>query len=299
MQVLALSATNSNVVDVHPTLVRPYVGNIEQGLDRLVSAFSRLICQAVIKQLDFGDVLLLWDCPASFTLDMEKSAAMKGVVIETMLPSSSVLDQTMSLPGSEQALQRRLTQILLDKNVTRAFSWQKSHAVASAIGKIVPVDSLESYVTAEASQILPDKLWRVSSSLDQALALGPASVVEQKSVKIISAAAISGAMFRPSDVAVVDWLADRTVPMTLEPVDARPLFVNNRSYWLVGLTGNLGLSLCRWMISHGAKYIAISSRNPSVDPGWLQGFEAAGATVKIYQKYCHHFPVDMFYANYH
>jgi hybrid polyketide synthase/nonribosomal peptide synthetase ACE1 len=285
MQVLALSATNSNVVDVHPTLVRPWVGDVEQSLSHLVSAFSRLICQAVIKHLDFGDVLLLWDCPASFTSDMEKSAAMKGVVVEIMSPSTGGWDPAMFLAGSEQALQRKLTQFLHDRNITRAFCWQKSGAVAPTINKLVPFDSLDLYMTPNASQVSLDKLWRVSSSLDQALALSIASKVDLKSIKLVPAAKIAGEAFSSSDLVVIDWCTASTVPMTLEPVDARPLFVKDRSYWLVGLTGNLGLSLCRWMIAHGAKYIAVSSRNPKIDPRWLKGFEAAGATVNFYQKY--------------
>ena len=57
------------------------------------------------------------------------------------------------------------------------------------------------------------------------------------------------------------------------------------TYWLVGLTGGLGLSLCRWMISRGAKYIVISSRNPKIDPRWMTLFASLKATVKVYAKY--------------
>ena len=69
--------------------------------------------------------------------------------------------------------------------------------------------------------------------------------------------------------------------MTVEPVDQRPLFRSDRTYWLVGLTGGLGLSLCQWMISRGARYIVISSRSPEVDPRWSAHFESLGAIVKV------------------
>lgn len=68
----------------------------------------------------------------------------------------------------------------------------------------------------------------------------------------------------------------------VEPVDHQPLFQCDKTYWLVGLTGDLGLSLCEWMARRGARHIALSSRQPNVDCAWLEHFRSLGATVKIF-----------------
>lgn len=67
---------------------------------------------------------------------------------------------------------------------------------------------------------------------------------------------------------IVSWNSD--LPVVVRPADhSSSLFRGDRSYWLVGLTGDLGLSLCEWMIQRGARYVVLSSRRPDVDSEWL------------------------------
>ncbi|KAJ5281819.1 polyketide synthase [Penicillium angulare] len=56
-------------------------------------------------------------------------------------------------------------------------------------------------------------------------------------------------------------------------------FRGDKTYWLAGLTGDLGLSLTRWLISRGARHIVLTSRNPKIDAAWLDAMNA-NATVK-------------------
>lgn len=54
----------------------------------------------------------------------------------------------------------------------------------------------------------------------------------------------------------------------------------DRTYWLVGLSGSLGLSLVDWMVKQGARHIVITSRNPSkIDRGWIAGHKRGGVTI--------------------
>ena len=50
------------------------------------------------------------------------------------------------------------------------------------------------------------------------------------------------------------------------------------------IAGSLGLSLCDWMIEHGAKYAVITSRNPKVDLAWVEINRRKRAVVKILAK---------------
>ena len=80
----------------------------------------------------------------------------------------------------------------------------------------------------------------------------------------------------------VSWTAEKSVLAKIVPAEEGFEFANDKTYLLVGLTGDLGLSLCRWMVEHGAKYIALTSRNPKVSQEWLDLMERRGATIKIY-----------------
>ncbi|GAP92219.1 putative polyketide synthase [Rosellinia necatrix] len=81
--------------------------------------------------------------------------------------------------------------------------------------------------------------------------------------------------------AIIDWTLGSQALVRLSPADSLVIFSNDKTFWLVGLTGGLGLSLCEWMIHRGARYIMLSSRNPKIDPAWLANMQTLGATVKI------------------
>lgn len=86
---------------------------------------------------------------------------------------------------------------------------------------------------------------------------------------------------------VVDWAAERTDKLSarISPVDSGRLFVEDKAYLLVGLTGDLGRSLCRWMVLHGAQHVVLTSRNPRVDPKWIAHVDALGGRVTVLSMY--------------
>ena len=98
----------------------------------------------------------------------------------------------------------------------------------------------------------------------------------------LTLADISDHLHAGEPLRVIDWTAKLTIPIKVSPVDSTTLFADDKTYWLVGLAGGLGLSLCTWMVDHGAKSVVITSRNPKVDPTWLESLAAMGAVVKIF-----------------
>ncbi|KAH6627325.1 hypothetical protein F5144DRAFT_494218 [Chaetomium tenue] len=54
---------------------------------------------------------------------------------------------------------------------------------------------------------------------------------------------------------------------------------------LPGLTeafARLGKSLCKWMAEHGARHIAISSRTPVIEGGWVKSMATLGCNVRLF-----------------
>jgi amino acid adenylation domain-containing protein len=81
--------------------------------------------------------------------------------------------------------------------------------------------------------------------------------------------------------AVLDWRREGLVDAVVPPLEARNFFSSTKTYFLVGMAGELGQSLCRFMVRGGARYIVLGSRNPTKDPHWLQPLRANGADIRI------------------
>ncbi|KAF4539204.1 Beta-ketoacyl synthase [Lasiodiplodia theobromae] len=91
---------------------------------------------------------------------------------------------------------------------------------------------------------------------------------------------VPGHRGKAEQLSVVDWVADATVPANVQPIDTGAnLFKPDRTYFMVGLSGEVGQSITQWMIRHGARHVVLTSRNPQVDPEWIETLEDEYAAV--------------------
>ncbi|KAI1777001.1 hybrid PKS-NRPS PsoA [Hypoxylon cercidicola] len=81
---------------------------------------------------------------------------------------------------------------------------------------------------------------------------------------------------------VVSWADVGSIRIPASPATDDQLFGPHKTYFLVGLTGEVGLSLCEWMINHGARHFALASRNPVVSPEMILHLKSKAATVRIF-----------------
>lgn len=110
-----------------------------------------------------------------------------------------------------------------------------------------------------------------------------ASSATQKRDKesIIPLADVAGALATDTSLRVVDWTTASSVKALVRPIDHGDIFRANATYLLVGLTGDLGQSLCTWMVDHGARHIVLSSRRPKVNPKFIAELAAKGAHINV------------------
>lgn len=80
---------------------------------------------------------------------------------------------------------------------------------------------------------------------------------------------------------ILDWKEDRVVSHVTKPLVEEKLLRPYKTYLLVGLTRDLGQSLCRLFVQHGARNIVLVSRNPNKTPKWRDELNAAGANIRI------------------
>lgn len=88
---------------------------------------------------------------------------------------------------------------------------------------------------------------------------------------------------RPADdLAIIDWTGPNTaLPARITRFETNQIFKADKTYWLVGLSGGLGISLCNWMIERGVRHLVLTSRTPKIDPRWIKTHEKNGVTIRI------------------
>ncbi|KAK4194958.1 KR domain-containing protein [Triangularia verruculosa] len=80
-------------------------------------------------------------------------------------------------------------------------------------------------------------------------------------------------------LSVIDWKTS-SVLVGVVTVDNDTVFHPDKTYLMVGLSGEVGQSLCEWMVKHGAKYVVLTSRKPKVNPEFVRHLESYGATIR-------------------
>lgn len=106
----------------------------------------------------------------------------------------------------------------------------------------------------------------------------PASIAREK-VPALPLQNSNGFLVPTNSFTVVDW-SPPIVQALVRPIDHGPIFRADGTYLLVGLTGELGQSLCAWMVAHGAQNIVLTSRRPRVSQSFIDSCAAEGAIIK-------------------
>ncbi|KAM7200662.1 acyl transferase/acyl hydrolase/lysophospholipase [Naviculisporaceae sp. PSN 640] len=100
---------------------------------------------------------------------------------------------------------------------------------------------------------------------------------------------LTGGNIQPgSRPTILSWppTGETTIPLPVHPTSSTIQFSPSKTYWLAGLTSDLGLSLAEWMASRGARNIALSSRNPNIDKSWISNMMTkTGCSVRTFGNY--------------
>ncbi|KAK2024500.1 hypothetical protein LX32DRAFT_705488 [Colletotrichum zoysiae] len=112
----------------------------------------------------------------------------------------------------------------------------------------------------------------------------PAAVDDGKVDNNAAPESVTSPLGRPKPNSLVYWPTDRPVAVSVAPVLQwrQDLFRPDRTYWLAGLSGDVGRSMADFMVENGARYVALSSRTPKVEEGWVAWHKKRGATIAYF-----------------
>ncbi|KAK2036658.1 beta-ketoacyl synthase domain-containing protein [Colletotrichum somersetense] len=80
---------------------------------------------------------------------------------------------------------------------------------------------------------------------------------------------------------MLDWRAERSVQRIAKPLFGTQMLRPYKTYVLVGLTRDMGQSLCNLFFEHGARHLVLASRNPNMQPKWIDDLAAKGCEVHM------------------
>ncbi|CAG8978702.1 hypothetical protein HYALB_00004685 [Hymenoscyphus albidus] len=86
--------------------------------------------------------------------------------------------------------------------------------------------------------------------------------------------------------ALIDWRPqnDESIMVQVKPLMPLGMFSSTKTHFMVGLNGDLGQSICAYMIRNGARYLAIGSRRGEVNPDWLESMQRDHrADIRLYK----------------
>ncbi|KAK4067253.1 uncharacterized protein Triagg1_7696 [Trichoderma aggressivum f. europaeum] len=292
-RVVSASSSNASAISV------PQQWSIEVNISRSIDAqylsflSGYLLSQYLSSKLPVGGTAVVHESDPGLASMMSRHLGIKGCNVifttaDTDVSRRNWLAMHPRIP--ERDLKRLLPKdcdLFLDLSATTASS-KGSSFLAQRISELLPSlcerQNASIVIARESTQLSGSHDDSINSLLKTVNTFAETQlngVPDGMPLRMIPVSQILGDDINMDELrGIVQWSRESSVPTRVEPISLRnDLFVADKTYWLIGLAGDLGRSICDFMITHGARHIVLSSRNPVVDEEWVQHHASRNATV--------------------
>ncbi|KAI1193519.1 putative PKS-NRPS protein [Nemania serpens] len=286
--VAALSDTQSSIIHVDSAWTIP-ISASGSAEATVLALYNTLIAKTLIDDLESGTGLVVLNASPSLTKALKRAGSRANIKVANLVSSMANVAGTISIHpnDSSRSIENKLRTV--GARVSRFANLGTSNSIAQAVISCLPVHSdVQNWDTLTRSSAFVTERTNLGLDSDIPYLLKAAWAYVKLERLVNDAAAISRldlkslSSSKSTDASLIDWTEHALLPAQIQNLSSTITFSDDKTYWLVGLTGGLGLSLCNWMIDHGARYIVITSRNPKVNPKWLANAESRGAVVKAF-----------------
>jgi hypothetical protein len=246
----------------------------------LTLAAAQLVAMAIVDPAFSGQKLVVHNASNTVAQAISARAALKSITVIFTTDGAPRFEACVELPpylGLSEINQFIPTDTACFAGLS-SYQSDTEHVIASSLSPYCRKEnantiwSRHGVVTGISS---PDS---VRQTLERAIEQLPKEYeLAPQSVRLES---LLGATHPGDPLTVVDWTCPTQLSSLVTRIDSKPLFKNNKTYWLCGLSGALGISLCDWMIDRGMRYLVLTSRNPKVDPKWIENHKKNGVNVR-------------------
>ncbi|OQD61269.1 hypothetical protein PENPOL_c017G01328 [Penicillium polonicum] len=284
-QYLALVPALQSVVEVPKQSLIACPLSTLSGADILAHCAARLIAMAIVDPLIDGEAVLVHNPTELLAKAITTQASSKRV------QALIVKDSSHELSGSATTLAPYMSHAEITRLMPSNVACFVELGIETSENAATIRSSLPRHCRTEsASTLYSPNGWEssslsTSSSLAQLLQRAVDGIEIGTSGTISSAVAVHDLLQETTlgdPAAIIDWTQPSSYPVQISRLDSVTFFKGDKTYWMCGLSGALGISLCDWMIERGAKYLALTSRNPNISPKWIEDHAQNGIFVKIF-----------------
>ncbi|KAI1644130.1 uncharacterized protein F4817DRAFT_347767, partial [Daldinia loculata] len=288
-RVIAFSKSNSSIIETHADWMCPCGVPEDEEYDHLRTIAAGLVAQNLISSVPRDSILLLHQ-PREFVADIVAQRALQAgikVVCTTSHPTTSCNDLWTYI--HPLATHREIKK-LLPGNIMKFVDWSRRQGGVTPIVACLPsfciAQEAMEFIGGEATAQMTISASVLQQSLEMAISCSEVGHNAERKSELtdkILAGDLSTVAAENSSFCVVDWTQEGTYSVTINPLEPRYYLSHDKTYLLVGLTGDLGQSLCRWMILNGARNMVLTSRHANIGREWLEEMQSMGANIKVFQ----------------
>jgi acyl transferase domain-containing protein len=291
-KVVTLARSNASFITTCRNWTWPCVAPEHEQEQNLNSIIAALLSQRILLSMAKDTTLLLIHSSTSQLIAQKLThmARSRGVQVSCMTSQGSLPENGQDCIQIHPYATMRQVRTILPRNVTRAVSLavtrqnRENQHILACLPSYVETIELSSYLKDRSQVDLGLDAPTVESFVTTVIREAQACPHSSSTIELFPLSSPSSIAMR-SDVprsSIVDWRGEVSYPVTVRPLAPGNLLSTDKTYFLVGLTGELGKSLARWMIIHGARYLVLSSRRGLVDAVWLEEMHNMGAHVIVY-----------------
>ncbi|KAI0009473.1 hypothetical protein F4779DRAFT_365857 [Xylariaceae sp. FL0662B] len=260
----------------------------EHALKALISLYTHILARSILAKVGPGKSIAVFNPGYTLGEALAKLSVKEGVQLTLLTTRAESCARPWTFVHSRAT--RRSIQRILPTNISTFVDMDEQSEISVLIQnyllpncrKFKQSDLVGDYAQLDHGPIsIREVSEHVQSAWLSCLA-GNIGTVDTEALPKLDLNDITWNKLPAQGQAVVSWDTHPYVDIQVQPANRQVSFAQDKTYWLVGLTGGLGLSLCQWMANRGARYIALSSRNPSIDHEWLIEMETRGCTVRVF-----------------
>jgi hybrid polyketide synthase/nonribosomal peptide synthetase ACE1 len=283
VRLLGLAQENSSLVNVSNYLAMPC--NVAPGEEGALirSVVDDLLSSYILSLPGCGKSVLVHEPEPDFAAILEKRAAYYGVTVQ--FSTAKPKERPSSWTSIHPLATSRLVRSALPRNISCFVNCEEVHGKATVGDRIVaclPAFCERLALDDLLARACPHSAKTSEDGIGEMLRASAARASKDTKHAIISLTDVVAPGAAVQELAVVDWNVPSDISVKVQSLDSSTIFASDKTYVLFGLTSDLAQSLCRWMISHGARNVVLTSRNPKIEAQWMQEVELEGATVKVY-----------------
>ncbi|XMA13947.1 hypothetical protein WAI453_006738 [Rhynchosporium graminicola] len=286
MKVIALSETIGNTISTPHRWTMPWVFAAGEEAVLLAAIASELLAQAIVDMADDERTLLVFEPDLLLADAITRKARDTG--IKPYFITTGCWSEKIDWIGIHPFASDRELRSILPKNSVAFVDLVEDSDLSARISMLLPFNTRRGdnrNLLSKTSHYVDSKSrYSVGDSLSIAFTNAISNIRSTSSLShpvIIEAASLSRLPPPSPGLQIVSWSKGQKLPIRVQSAESMMKFKSDKTYLLIGLTGNLGRSLCKWMIQHGAIYIVLTSRNPIIEQSWLEEMESLGGSVSV------------------